>query len=297
MSQTDNKYRMIGIGEVLWDMLPSGRRLGGAPANFAFHAQALGGVGTTVSAVGPDVLGQEIIQQLKGMNLNTGYITIDPDHPTGTVSVKLDQKGLPDYTINENVAWDFISAYDGLFDLAAQAQVVCFGSLAQRSLVSRDTIGLFLQHTNTSCLKIFDINIRQSYYTVDMFQQMLALSDVLKLNKEELIKLTELLNLSGSEPDVLTQMLESYDLRLIALTRGDQGSLLLTENERSEHPGFSVETVDTVGAGDAFSATLALGLLRGKTLDQINEYANRIAGYVCTQTGATPNIPDHLKYF
>lgn len=295
MRRNNCTYRLIGIGEVLWDMLPAGRQLGGAPANFAYHAHALGGSGIIVSAVGDDALGREIIQQLHGMELNTDYLNNNPSRPTGTVTVSVNEDGQPDYTIHENVAWDYLTPSDNLITLAAQAHAVCFGSLAQRSPTSRKTIQHFLKQTSPQCLRIFDINLRQSYYGIELIQQLLQLSNVLKLNDEELMSLAELLQLSGSESKILEQIQQKHDLNLIALTRGSRGSLLFTDQARSEHPGFPTEVADTIGAGDAFTAALALGLLREYSLEQINECANRIASFVCTQTGATPILPEYLK--
>jgi len=293
---TDNerKFVLVGLGEILWDMLPAGKQLGGAPANFAYHAQALGAQGVVVSCVGDDELGKEILARLAELNLERKYIAVDRHHPTGTVTVELDENGKPDYTIHENVAWDFIPSDPGFADLAVRADAVCFGSLCQRSQVSHNTICDFLHATKPDCIRLFDINLRQSYFNKEIIHTMLELSNVLKLNDEELPVVADLLGLTGSENDFLSQLTNDYALRMIALTRGADGSCLYTQAEMSSHRGFPAKIADTVGAGDSFAAAVALGLLHGKVLDRINEFANRLAGFVCSKSGATPKLPDSL---
>lgn len=292
----DNKrdFIIVGLGEILWDMLPDGKQLGGAPANFAYHAQALGGRGVVVSCVGDDELGKEIMGRLEALGLDRRYIAVDKDRPTGTVDVELDEKGVPNFTIHENVAWDFIPSDADLLDLAAQTDAVCFGSLCQRCEVSRNTVRRFLQATKPGCIRVFDINIRQSYYNKDVVHTMLELSNVLKLNDDELPVVAKLLGIAGSETDILSHLSEQYTLRLIALTRGANGSRLYAQGQDSSHQGFATEIADTVGAGDAFTAAMTLGLLFGKALDKINENANRVASYVCSRSGATPKLPNSL---
>ncbi|MHC4457556.1 MAG: carbohydrate kinase family protein [Planctomycetota bacterium] len=290
-----NSYTLIGLGEILWDMLPDGKKLGGAPANFAYHAQELGGNGVIVSCIGDDELGKEIMKQLEGLGLDLQYIAVDENHPTGTVTVELDEKGVPNFTIHENVAWDFIPSNSKLLELAAKTDAVCFGSLCQRSDVSRKTVRSFLEATGPDCLRVFDINIRQAFYNKTIVHDMLELSNVLKLNDDELPVVAGLLSLTGSQDDVFAQLTERYGLRLIALTKGANGSTLYAQGQSSDHKGFPPEKIaDTVGAGDAFTAALALGLLHGKSLDNINENANRVASFVCSQSGATPKLPDSL---
>jgi len=287
-------FIIVGLGEILWDMLPDGKQLGGAPANFAYHAQALGGRGIVVSCIGDDELGKEIIRQLRELGLDRRYITVDKDHPTGTVEVQLDEKGVPNFTIHKNVAWDFIPLNPDLLNLARRTDAVCFGSLCQRSEKSRKTIQSFLTATRPDCLRVFDINLRQRYFDQEIIQTMLGLSNVLKLNDDELKVVANLLSINGSETDILSRLTERYSLQLIALTRGTSGSRLYAQEENSNHPGFQVEVVDTVGAGDSFTAAMTLGLLHGKTLDRINEYANRVASFVCSKSGATPKLPDSI---
>jgi len=291
---SENYYTLVGLGEILWDMLPTGKQLGGAPANFAYHAQALGANGVVVSCIGDDEPGKEVLSRLGGLGLDCRYIAVDKAHPTGTVTVKLDENGEPDFTIHENVAWDFIPLSADLLELAVRTDAVCFGSLCQRLEVSRDTVRQFLQATKPDCIRVFDINIRQSFYNKDIVHAMLGLSNVLKLNDEELPIVAELLDITGSQSDILSQLTQRYKLRLIALTRGAGGSWLYAQEQDSSHPGFTAQVADTVGAGDSFTAMMTLGLLRGEELDKTNEDANRVACYVCSQSGATPELPDDL---
>ncbi len=292
---SDKAYTIVGLGEILWDMLPSGKQLGGAPANFAYHAQALGAKGVVVSCIGDDDLGREILSQLGGLGLDCRYIAVDKAHRTGTVTVKLDANGVPDFTIHENVAWDFMPLDAGLLELAAHADAVCFGSLCQRSDVSRDTVRRFLEKTKPECLRIFDINIRQSYYSKDIVNTMLETSNVLKLNDDELPLVAELLDIKGAESEILAELVARYELRLVVLTKGAEGSRLYGPDGDSESKGVPPEKIaDTVGAGDAFTAAVAVGLLRGRGLDEINAHANRVASFVCSQDGATPKLPDDL---
>jgi fructokinase len=286
---------MVGIGEILWDFLPEGKKLGGAPANFAYHANGLGAEGVVVSCVGEDALGHEIVNSLARLGLTTEFIFIDSLHPTGTVQVELDENGVPTFTIHEDVAWDYLPATQELMELARRAEVVCFGSLAQRSEISQDTIRAFLEETRSGALRVFDINLRQSFYSPQVVEYSLSLANVFKLNEGELHAVSHLLELDGDVPVLLELLTEQYGLKLIALTRGDKGSLLFSEGQVSDHPGIPVHVVDTVGAGDAFTAALMLGMLRDFSLDKINDLSNRVASYVCTQAGATPEIPQELR--
>jgi fructokinase len=295
MTKASTGFTVVGLGELLWDLFPDGKRLGGAPANFAYHAQALGGRGVVISCVGNDELGKEILASLRETGLDLRHIAVDGEHPTGKVSVKLDDSGRPDFTIHVNVAWDFMRLTPGLLDLAARTDAVCFGSLAQRSPVSRDTIQRFIEATRPDCLRVFDINLRQSFYSGTIIRKSLDLCDVLKLNDDELPVLAELLSIAGEESEILDRLAGEFSLRAIALTRGERGSLLFTPEEKAEHPGFPPGRIaDTVGAGDAFTAAMTIGMLQGKSLDDIAEHANRLASYVCSQEGAMPAIPDVL---
>lgn len=295
----DNReHIVVGAGEILWDLLPEGKRLGGAPANFAYHAKALGERSVVVSSVGSDEPGKQILSKLDKLGLGHKYIKIDTEHLTGTVTVKLDENGSADYIIHRNVAWDFIPLSTQLLELAAKADAVCFGSLCQRSKVSRGTIKAFLAATHLDCIRIFDINLRQSFYNKDILHSSLKVSDVLKLNIDEFAVLSELFVIAGSESDILAELLRRYNLRLIALTRGSMGSRLYTREGDCECKAVTpAKIVDTVGAGDCFTAALAVGLLRGYELDKINYQANRIASFVCSQTGATPKLPKELANY
>ncbi|MGO9107621.1 MAG: carbohydrate kinase family protein [Thermoguttaceae bacterium] len=280
----------VGIGEILWDLLPGGRQFGGAPANFAYHAKALGSDAQVVSCVGRDELGDEVLAYLDRLGLGHEHIAVDPEHPTGTVSVRLDALGKPDYVIHEKVAWDHLNLLPQTLGLATRADAVCFGSLAQRSCVSRLAIRDFLAATRPECLRVFDVNLRQHYYNVDTIAVGLEAADVLKLNDEELLVIARLLSIHGAVEEMLSTLCRRYHLKLIALTEGDRGSLLFSPRMRSRHAGHLTQVVDTVGAGDAFTAVLAFGLLSGASLDAINEQANCAASFVCSRAGATPEM-------
>lgn len=285
---------VVGIGELLWDLLPDGRQMGGAPANFAFHAQALGASSVIVSAVGDDRSGREILEELDRRGLERSGIAVVSGAPTGTVTVALNAGGIPQYTIHEGAAWDVIPWTAGLGDLAAGAGAVCFGSLAQRSPVSRATIGAFLDATRPDCLRVLDLNLRQAYFSRDLVAGLLGRATVLKLNDEELGTVSRMLALPDSESRALAGLLEAYPLSMIALTKGPSGSRLFGRGVDISHPGFPVETADTVGAGDAFTAALVTGMLRRKGWEEISERANRVAAYVCSRKGAWPKLPAEL---
>jgi len=289
------KFALIGIGEILWDILPSGRQLGGAPANFAYHAHSLGEEGIVVSSVGQDGLGKEIQNKLKALGLVLDFITIDKTHPTGIVSVMIDCKGIPDFTIHEDVAWDYIPETVELLKLAKRADAVCFGSLAQRSPISYRTMRNFLHNTSEEALRIFDINLRQGFYSKVIIEDSLRLASVLKLNENELPMVVNILGLEEEENEPLGVLSELYELKLVALTRGANGSVLYSDGQKSIHDGYSVKVVDTIGAGDAFTAAMAIGMLKGYKLNHINTIANRVASYICTQSGATPIIPYEIR--
>jgi fructokinase len=285
---------VVGIGEILWDILPDGRELGGAPANFAFHARALGASSMIVSAVGEDPPGRDILAQLGSRGLDLGGIAVVSGAPTGTVTVGLDAGGIPHYTIHEGAAWDVIPWTSSLGDLAARADAVCFGTLAQRAPVSRATIGAFLDATRPDCLRILDLNLRQHYFGLQTVHGLLERATVLKLNDDELATLAGMLSLPGPESRVLAGLLETYPLSLIALTKGPAGSRLFGRGVDLSTPGQLVETADTVGAGDAFTAALVAGMLRRKGWAEIGERANRVAAYVCSRKGAWPELPSEL---
>lgn len=287
---SEGKYIVVGLGELLWDILPTGEaQLGGAPANFVYMTTLLGDRGTIASRIGDDSLGYEALDRWEQANVNITHVQLDPDHPTGTARVQLDDKGNPAYTIVEDVAWDFLEFSPDWQELAAQADAVCFGSLAQRSLVSRDTIRSFLTATRAETLIVFDLNLRTPFYSAEALSASLALSDIAKLNDEELRTVVELLNLDGGrDEDSARRLLRYHDLQMVCVTRGDRGSLLVTESASVEHPGFKVDVADTIGAGDAFSAAFVRHYLRGESLERISDAANRLAALVASQVGATP---------
>lgn len=289
VNQTPNAPpQIVGIGEILWDMLPEGRRIGGAPANFAFHANKQGIAAAVVSAVGDDTLGREILASLAAWQMDAHYLYVHSGYPTGTVEVRLDAEGVPGYVIHEHVAWDHLPWSDDLAALAPSVQAVCFGTLGQRSPESRATIRQFVQATSPTCLRVCDINLRQSYFDAAILHDSLELATVLKLNHEELPVIAGAFGLSGSPQALLTELRARYQLDLIALTRGPAGSLLLNAQGFSDHPGYPVTVIDTVGAGDAFTASLVVGLLRGDALALLNANANRAAASACQQAGAIP---------
>jgi fructokinase len=282
---------LLGVGEILWDMLPAGKQLGGAVTNFAFHAKQLGAEAAVVSAVGEDALGREILDRLKQLGLPGDFLAVDSAHPTGTVDVTLDASGKPTYIIHENVAWDFVPWTPALAPAARRADAVCFGSLAQRSPVTRKTIHDLLAATRCECLRVFDINLRQSFYSAQIIESSLQQANVLKLNDEELPVVAKLLGITGDDESILRALIRRYKLRLVALTRGPIGSTLMTPDASHTHPGIATTVADTVGAGDAFTAAIVIGLLKHTPLETMNNQANRLAAYVCSQPGATPSLP------
>lgn len=295
--QYDVRPVVLGLGEVLWYMAPGGKLLSGSPATFAYHAQALGAEAFVVSRVGDDVLGMEILERLDRLQLSRQYVTLDPMHPTGTVSVQLNGQTEPEYIIPRPAAWDFIRPDGNLLWLAERIDAVCFGSLAQRSTVSRSTIRRLLAATREDCLRIFDLNLRQGYYYLETIVNGLALANVLKLNERELPVVAKMLSISERNGDVLTTLLQRYSLKLVALTRGQRGSVLVGPEGHSVHPAMPIDVADTAGAGDAFAAVIAMGMLQGLELGVINEHANRVAGYVCSQHDAMPPMPPELLRF
>jgi len=291
---SEKRFKIVGIGEILWDLLPAGKQPGGAPANFAFIVSQLGDCGTVVSRVGDDRNGAEILEKLKSYGLEINEIQIDRKNSTGTVKVNL-KNGQPEYEIIEPVAWDFLEMNDNLHDLAKKCDAVCFGSLAQRNSVSRKTIREFLHLTRNDALQIFDVNLRQKFFSPEILRESLVLANVVKLNNEELPKICEMFAVEGANETEQTKKLRGkFDLRLLCLTRGAKGSLLVTENGISENHGVKVEITDTIGAGDAFTAALTHGFLRGWSLNEINEKASRVGAFVASNEGAMPDFPQEF---
>lgn len=282
---------MVGLGEVLWDLLPSGRVLGGAPTNFAYVAALLGNRGIVASRVGNDSLGAEACQVMEGLGLDTSYIQYDDRHTTGTASVSLDEDGQPAFSIAQPVAWDFLDWNSEWKVLSTQANVICFGSLAWRSVTSAQTIELFLQNTAPSAIRICDANLREPFYTPDTLRRVLGHANILKINDQELTLISSLFGAPiDSEISMARHLLREFCLDLICVTKGARGSLLASRSETVIHPGFPVTVSDAVGAGDAFTACVAHYYLRGRPLQEISDLANRFASWIATQVGATPQI-------
>ena len=290
-SQTQTRNRLVvGLGELIWDLFPEGRRLGGAPSNFAYVSRLLGDEAAVASRVGRDALGREAVERLERAGLSTEYLQTDDEHPTGTVGVRIGANGEPHFNVNENSAWDYLEWTPEWERLAARAGVVCFGTLGRRRPEARETINRFVEETRADTLRLFDVNLRHSFFTPDMLTRSLRLSTVVKLNAEELSAAASMLNLSAAgEHGTARELLERFDLQLVAVTRGASGSLLVSREGADEHKGFRAERVaDTIGCGDAFAAALAHCLRRGAPLPLSNEIANRVGAWLATQEGATP---------
>lgn len=287
-------FKIIGIGEVLWDLLPAGAQLGGAPGNFAFHARALGAHASVVTRVGADDYGREILKRFKEQGIADGTVQLDNVAATGTVAVALSEAGIPNYIIHENVAWDRLVLTAAALKAVLNADAICFGTLAQRSEISRKTIQSLLTTASKDALLVLDINLRQNYYSQEVIESSLSLANVLKLNDTELGVLAGMFNLTGSTQNQIEQLAQKFRLRLIALTRGPGGSLLFQAGQWSDSPPVLTKVVDTVGAGDAFTAAMVMGLLQNMELYEINFLAGEVARHVCSCAGATPPLPKNI---
>ncbi len=286
--------QVLGLGELLWDDFPGGRQLGGAPANFAYHVQVQGVSAAPVSAVGKDVDGDALMDALASRGVDTRFVARVPK-PTGVVDVTLSEGGKPTYEIRRDVAWDHIPATEGSMAAARGARAICFGTLAQRSPVSRETIRGLLSAAPAGCRKVFDVNLRGDFYDAETVRAGLEAATVLKLSDEEVEKVAELLGLPADETAFGDAVLERFDLELLVVTRGSEGSLLRTQTESDEHPVVEAEVVSTVGAGDSFNAGIVSGLLKGLSLRELHDFAARLAAFVVTQEGAMPEIPPELR--
>jgi len=292
----EQKRYVVGLGEVLWDVLPEGKKLGGAPANFAYHAGQFLGTDNTIaiSALGQDELADETIQALKDHGLNDLMPKVP--FPTGTVQVKLTGDGIPTYDIKENVAWDNIPYDDDIRRIAQNCRAVCFGSLAQRSQVSRETIHRFLDDTPADCLKIFDINLRQQFYTKEIIKESIQRCNVLKINDEELVLIGRMFGYPGLDiENKCWLILGKYNLDMLVLTCGTNGSYVFTPGNVSFQDTPKVEVADTVGAGDSFTGSFCAAILSGKTVAEAHKRAVEVSAFVCTQNGAMPTLPESLK--
>ena len=288
---------IAGIGEVLWDVVADIETLGGAPINFAYHAAQLGATALAISSVGDDERGKRAVSTLAKRGLATAHLTIIEGAETGYVQASVDPDGVASYVFPDEVAWDRIRIDSRTMSLVPQLDAVCFGSLAQRSVQSRSAIQRFLDSLQSTVLKVFDLNIRQSYYSTEVIRGSLEQANVLKLNDEEIIMLARQEDLQGSVEAKLRLLVERYRLSLAVLTRGGHGSLLVSPTAISDHPGYQTKVVDTIGAGDSFTAVTAVGVLRGYSLDVINERANRVAAHVCSRRGAMVPLPEELRKF
>ncbi len=292
-------YTVIGLGELLWDIFPQGKQLGGAPANFAYITSLLGDHGIVASRVGADDLGEEATRRLQHLRLPTDFLQIDSRYPTGTVNVRVDDNGQPQYEITEHVAWDFFELTREWRTLAGQASAICYGTLAQRSPASRRVIVEFLKAARPSAIRVFDVNLRQSFFSAEIVADSATRAHIIKLNHEELPNVLELLEAPSNirpSADARTAaewLLKKSGAELVCVTRGASGSLLVSRDGRHEHAGHFVQVADTVGAGDAFTAALVHHYLRRATLQTMNEAANRMGAWVASNVGATPE-PDRI---
>ena len=290
-----NKRYVVGLGEVLWDVLPEGKKLGGAPANFAYHAGQFLGMNNTiaVSALGEDKLADETIEALREHGLNDLLPRVP--YPTGTVQVQLDEQGIPTYDIKENVAWDNIPFDDDIAEIARNCRAVCFGSLAQRNVVSRETIQKFLDATPADCLKIFDINLRQQFYTQEILRKSFQRCNILKINDEELVLIGRMFGYPGLDiENKCWLILGKYNLDMLVLTCGTNGSYVFTPGHVSFQETPKVKVADTVGAGDSFTGSFVGSILNGKSVPEAHRTAVQVSAYVCTQNGAMPTYPEEL---
>lgn len=283
------KKTVVGLGEVLWDILPDAMHLGGAPANFAYITSLMGDRGVVASRVGADSRGQEARRRTEALGLTATFLQTDEVHPTGTAQAWVDGKGQASFVFAQPAAWDFLAWTPPWQDLAKEADAVCFGSLAQRSPQSRETIRNFLRATPETAVRVFDVNLRGDFYSPEVIAESMRLADIVKLNDEELPQIMRLGGLPHSdERSSAEKILQLYDLELVCVTRGNRGSLLIGKSSSSEHAGFRVNVADTIGAGDAFAAGLTHEYLHGASLDGMNEVANLVGAWVASQPGATP---------
>ncbi len=287
---------VVGMGEALWDVLPEGKKIGGAPANFAYHVSQFGLPSRVVSAVGNDPLGREIVENFTSKGLN--HLIEEVPYPTGTVQIEIDPAGVPQYDIKENVAWDNIPYTARLEALAGQTRAVCFGSLAQRNVVSRDTINRFLDAMpqTADSLVVFDVNLRQGFYTKEILCNSMKRCNILKINDEELVTVSRMFGYPGIDlQDKCWILLGKYNLRMLILTCGINGSYVFTPGNVSFQPTPKVEVADTVGAGDSFTAAFIASLLKGKSVTEAHALAVRTSAFVCTRKGAMPELPPDLR--
>jgi fructokinase len=287
-------FNILGIGELLWDMLPAGPQLGGAPANYTVMAGRLGNHASIISRIGSDDLGQGALEVLKPFPVDCALLQLDAEHTTGSVTVEL-KDGQPSYIIHQPVAWDFFELTDMWLAAAAKADAVCFGSLGQRSERSRTTIHSMVKATGPKCQRIFDVNLRAPFYNAQIVRESLELATVMKMNDQEVPLVLELLGMKRADSlrEGAERILEGFNsVQLVAITCGGEGSLLVGRSEWHQHPGIATKVADTIGAGDAFTAAMTHYLLRGAPLSVLNEAGNRWGSYIASRSGAMPEIDD-----
>ena len=285
---------IVGIGELLWDRLPSGKRVGGAPANVVYHASCLGAEGYAVSAVGKDKLGDELLEAISETTLHTAIERVD--YPTGSVHVTLNY-GIPEYNIVENVAWDYIPLTDNALTLVKKADAICYGTLASRNDVSHDTIITLLKHANPSSLRLFDINLRSSYYSKPVITELITYANIFKINSDEAVILKSMLDMDMPDDDLCRMIMEKYSLKYLIYTNGSVSSSIYSENKVSTLKTPHIRVSDTIGAGDAFSGAFLYYTLSGLSLEDAHHMAVNIAAFVCTQSGAWPKYPETMQKF
>jgi fructokinase len=303
MNQGTSARLVVGLGELLWDLLPKGRQLGGAPANFAVMSARLGSHAIVLSRVGQDQLGRDAVDMLETFPIDLGHLQVDEVHSTGSVSVTL-VAGQPAYTIAEPVAWDFLEFTPDWRQLAAETDAVCFGSLAQRGPRSQETVQSFLAATKPQCVRVFDVNLRTPFYSRAVVESSIARATILKMNDAEVPLVLHLLGLRKDETPAESTgeyliaaaklLLSQFPLKLICITRGGHGSVLITPEATHIHPGVPANVADTVGAGDAFTAALTHYYLQGAPLEALNEAGNRWGAWVASQSGAMPPLSEEV---
>jgi fructokinase len=303
-------HLILGIGELLWDIVLDGMRLGGAPANFAVMAGRLGNDAAILSRIGHDDLGRQAVERLEPIPVETSFLQVDPLHETGRVTVSL-ENGEPRYTIHEPTAWDFLELSDEWVQLVERADAICFGSLAQRNEQARQTIQTLVAETSSTCIRVFDVNLREPFYSAEVLEESMQLAAVVKMNDAETPLVLNMLGFAVEEARGLRETLSTTEylraaaerllaefpgLQMVAATRGSRGSLLVTRDEWNEHPGFPVKVADGIGAGDAFTAAMTHYLVRGADLATLNQAGNRWGGWMASQSGAMPALPDAVRH-
>src|SRR5271163_484846 len=292
----ENKtFTVVGLGELLWDLFPDKKQLGGAPANFSYMTHLLGDTGVIASRIGADKLGSEAREILDHLEVDSSHVQTDTLHPTGSTVVQLAADGQPSYEIIEPVAWDFLEWTPQWQNLARHADAVCFGSLSQRSRISHETVRTFLRWTESTALRVFDVTLRQNFYTRAVLEESIRSANIIKCNEEEL---SALVSVFGSTAKTIAEaaqwLLGTYSVELVCVTRGKRGSILFDRKGSNTHPGRPVQVADTVGAGDAFAAALVHHYLRNSSLETINAAANEMGAWVASQPGATPPANDEI---